>query len=94
MIYLILILALTWHIHAQVPGLGFGPVFMMQRTSSYLVEYSTTLRVPKAPESQKGIIVIWPGINTDASPTNLVQTCIGGGMAKALVIIPLYNDYI
>lgn len=56
---------------------------MMQRTSSYLVEYSTTLRVPKYPDSSKGLIVIWPGINTDARPTNLVQTCIGAGGARS-----------
>jgi hypothetical protein len=90
MIFLIHILALAGHIQAQAPGLGFGPYYMMQRTSSYLVEYSTVLRVPKVPESQRGIFVIWPGINTDATPTNLVQTILGGGgMVKSLVMISL-----
>ncbi|QDS74256.1 hypothetical protein FKW77_003058 [Venturia effusa] len=82
MLSLLLLLALTALTCAQVPGLGFGPTYMMQRTSSYLVEYSTTLRVPKYPDSSKGLIVIWPGINTDARPTNLVQTCIGAAAAR------------
>src|ERR1700712_976796 len=89
MLSLMPILALASLIQAQVPGLGFGPTYMMQRTSSYLVEYSTILRVPKYPDSQRGLIVIWPGINTDARPTNLVQTCIGGGSARTFVNLQL-----
>lgn len=85
-------LALAGIIQAQVPGLGFGPTYMMQRTSSYLVEYSTTLRVPVYPASQRGLIVIWPGINTDARPTNLVQTCIGGGSARTFVTYALKRE--
>ncbi|KAF2663632.1 hypothetical protein BT63DRAFT_460747 [Microthyrium microscopicum] len=79
--FLITLFALAGLIEAQVPGLDFGPVFMMQRTTSYLVEYSGVLRVPKVPDSPKGLVVVWPGINTDARPTNLVQTCIGAGSA-------------
>lgn len=86
MIGLILLFVLAGHIQAQV-GLGFGPYYMMQRTSSYLVEYTTILRAPKAPESQRGLVVIWPGINTDATPTNLVQTIIGAAGVKKLVIV-------
>jgi hypothetical protein len=85
MLYVVAFLALVGSIQAQVPGLGFGPVYMMQQTSSYLVEYSTILHVPNPPESTKGLVVIWPGINTDANPTNLIQTCIGAAQTKELV---------
>jgi hypothetical protein len=87
MMYLIiLLLALAGHILAQaIPGLGFGPVYLMQRTSSYLVEYSTIMRAPKAPDTQRGVVAVWPGINTDARPTNLVQTILSGGMVRSLV---------
>lgn len=83
--FILPILALATLTQAQVPGLNFGPSYMMQRTSSYLIEYTTILRVPKYPDSSKGLIVIWPGINTDARPTNLVQTCIGAAGARSFV---------
>jgi hypothetical protein len=87
MILFVLILALVRHIHAQyagVSGLFFGPAYTVTPPSSVsIVEYSTILRVPKAPDFSKGLLVIWPGINSPGDPTNLVQTCIGVGQAKA-----------
>jgi hypothetical protein len=76
MVFSIIILILVGQIQAQVPGLRFGPVWEMTRTSSHIVDFSTTLRVPKAPDTPQNLVAIWPGINTDARPTNLVQTCI------------------
>jgi hypothetical protein len=87
MIFLILILAQATHIHAQyagVSGLFFGPAYTVTPPSSAsIVEYSTILRVPKVPNFSKGLLEIWPGINSPGDPTNLVQTCIGVGQAKA-----------
>lgn len=87
MIFLILILALARHIHAQyagVPGLFFGPAYIVQPPpSTSIVEYKTILTVPKVPNFSKGLLVIWPGINSPGDPTNLVQSCIGVGGAKA-----------
>lgn len=85
---LLLTLALVGHVLAQVPGLGFGPYYMMQRTSSHLVEYSTIMRAPKAPDTQRGVVAVWPGINTDARPTNLIQTILSGGTVRSLVLFP------
>jgi hypothetical protein len=88
MIVLVLILTLVRHIHAQyagVSGLFFGPAYTVTPPSgaASIVEYSTILKVPKVPNFTKGLLVIWPGINTPGDPTNLVQTCIGVGDAKA-----------
>jgi hypothetical protein len=87
MIYFILILSLARHIYAQyagVQGLFFGPAYMVSPPpSASIVEYSTILTVPKVPNFSKGLLVIWPGINTPGDPTNLVQTCIGVGGAKS-----------
>ncbi|RDI81906.1 hypothetical protein Vi05172_g8019 [Venturia inaequalis] len=82
---LLLTLSTLTHVHAQVPdppGLGFGPTYLMPRTSSYLIGYSTTLRVPRYPGTSEGLAVVWPGINTDARPTNLVQTIVGAERAR------------
>jgi hypothetical protein len=92
MIVILLILAFARHIHAQyagVSGLFFGPAYTVTPPSSSaaIVEYSTILKVPKVPNFSKGLLVIWPGINTPGDPTNLVQTCIGVGGAKSYVII-------
>jgi hypothetical protein len=87
MILAILILALASHISAQyagVSGLFFGPALMLTPPpSAPIVEYTTTLRVPKVPNFSNGLLVIWPGINTPGDPTDLVQTCIGVGGAKS-----------
>lgn len=56
--FLVVLLVFASHTNAQVPGLNFGPMWMLQRTSSYLVEYSTVLKVPKAPDNNRGLIVI------------------------------------
>lgn len=80
------LLALATGVLADLPaGLSFGPSYYMDGTSlkTYLTGYSTTLRLPKYPAESKGLIVIWPGINTDTDPTNLVQTCVGAGDARA-----------
>ncbi len=87
MIFFVFALALVRHIHAQyvgVSGLFFGPAYMVNPPSGVsIVEYSTILTVPKVPNFSKGLLVIWPGINSPGDPTNLVQTCIGVGQAKA-----------
>jgi hypothetical protein len=87
MIFLLFILALVRIVHAQyagVSGLFFGPAYMVTPPSSAsIVEYSTILKVPKVPNFSKGLLVIWPGINSPGDPTNLVQTCIGVGGAKS-----------
>jgi hypothetical protein len=87
MILFILILALARHIYAQyagVSGLFFGPAYMVTpRANASIVEYSTILKVPKVPNFSNGLLVIWPGINTPGQSTNLVQSCIGVGGAKA-----------
>jgi len=87
MIFFILLLTLARHICAQyagVSGLFFGPAYTVTpRSGAAIVEYSTILRVPKVPNFSKGLLVIWPGINTPGDPTNLVQSCIGVGGAKA-----------
>jgi hypothetical protein len=87
MIFFILLLAVVKHVHAQyngVSGLFFGPAYTVTPPSSAgsILEYSTALKVPKVPNFSKGLLVIWPGINTPGDPTNLVQTCIGVGGAK------------
>jgi len=83
MLLLTLILALVECVQAQIPGLGFGPTYIFSVRNTYLTEYSTVLRVPEYPKSPRGLVVLWPGINTDARPTNLAQTIVGAGSAKA-----------
>jgi hypothetical protein len=39
------------------------------------------------PITSKGLLVIWPGINSPGDPTNLVQSCIGIGGAKAYALV-------
>jgi hypothetical protein len=87
MILLILLLTLAGPVFAQyagVSGLFFGPAYTVTpRGNVSIVEYTTTLRVPKVPDFSGGLLVIWPGINTPGSTTNLVQSCIGVGGAKS-----------
>jgi hypothetical protein len=78
MLFLMLCFTVPLPSHAQqMPaGLRWGPAYEIPRTSSYILESDTILRIPNPPEIPQNLVAVWPGINTDANPSNLVQSCI------------------